>query len=134
MKISGREQHLAHLARLTDPQAIADVGKALFVAGSAIATDAAISITTGSVGGKNHVPSLPGQPPNADTGQLDREIEVTQPGPLSVEVAAYSPHAAPLEFGTATIAERPFMRPAAKKNRRQVVELVRDAVNRAVNR
>lgn len=131
-RIRGGKQHAARLRRLTGPDAVRQIGAALFAGGSQIETDAAISITNGSVSGKNHVPSAPGQPPNADTHVLDRSIETNQIEPLRVQVSANAPYAAALEFGTSKMAERPYMRPAAAKNRKAVTQLVRDAVARVV--
>ena len=94
------------------------------------AKEASFLITQGSVGGLNHVPSLPGQAPNADTGHLHASIHVEAQGPykaLSVADASYS---AALEFGTSRMAERPFMRPAARTVRREAEVLVRAAVKR----
>lgn len=133
-RITGLGVYTAKLDRLAGAEVIAEVSRTLFVVGSAIAADAAISISNGSISGKGHVPSAPHTPPNSDTGQLAREIEVTQPAPLLTEVAAYSPHAAPLEFGTSNMAERPFMRPAAAKNREGGLKAVAAAVTRVTHR
>lgn len=134
MRITGVKEHLAHVKAITGPEAIREVGQALFAAGQMIEVDAEISITAGSVSGKNHVPSLPGQPPKRDTGVLDGNIETTQVAPLKVEVSSNAPYAIPLEVGTSKMAARPYMGPAAAKNRDQAVKMVRDAVNRVVAR
>lgn len=131
-RIRGAKEHAARLRRLSSPEAVQQIGAALFAAGSQIETDAAISITNGSISGKRHVPSAPGQPPNADTHVLDRSIETNLVAPFHVQVTANAPYAAALEFGTSKMAERPYMRPAAAKNRKAVAQLVRDAVARIV--
>ena len=105
------------------------VAAALYEAGQLIELDAERSITAGSVSGANHVPSAPGQPPNADTRFLDSNIETEIGGPGLVTVTSKAPYSAALEYGTSRIAPRPFMRPATERNRRKVVELVGDAVN-----
>ena len=97
------------------------------------ATEAAISITTGAVSGKNHVASKPGEPPNADTHFLDRSIHVEKTGPLTANSVADAPYAARLEFGDDEIADRPFMRPAATKIKKAVDKLAKEGVRR-VNR
>lgn len=97
------------------------------------ATEAAISITTGAVSGKNHVASKPGEPPNADTHFLDRSIHVEKTGPLTANSVADAPYAARLEFGDDEIAERPFMRPAATKIKKAVDKLAKEGIRR-VNR
>lgn len=88
------------------------VTQALFVFGNRIQVAAQTSITDGAVSGKNHVPSLPGQPPNQDTGVLANNIETLLVGPLHVEVQSKAPYAVFQEFGTSKMAERPYMRPA----------------------
>jgi len=103
------------------------VTKALYAAGSLIETDMAHSITEGSVSGKNHVPSLPGEPPNADTHVLDRSIETVVVDLLQVEVSVNAPYAAELEYGTSKMAPRPYAAPAVARNRKKVVGLVERA-------
>jgi hypothetical protein len=133
VKITGRQVFTARLRRLAGPEAVEAVGKALFVAGTYIQTDAQHSITEGSTSGKGHVPSLPGEPPNADTHALDRQIETEQVGPLKVLVESRDPKSAWLELGTARMAARPFLMPAAERQRPEVTRLVSDAIRR-VNR
>jgi len=99
-----------------------------------IKAEAARSITEGAISGKFHVPSAPGQPPKEDTGLLRSSIEVTQTAPLRVEVSSNAPYAAALEFGTSKMAERPYMRPATERKRREVVALVGKAVSIAVRK
>lgn len=130
-RITGLGAYTAKLDRLAGPAVVAEIGRTLFVVGSQIAADAQISISDGAVSGAGHVASLPNMPPNSDTGQLAREIEVTQPAPLLTEVAAYAPYASALEFGTSKMAERPFMRPAAAKNRETGLAAIAAAVDRA---
>ena len=110
---------------------VRQVGAALFAAGEIIKADAQVSITTGAVSGANHVPSAPGQPPNEDTGTLRNSIILTQPAPLRVRISANAPYAAFLEFGTSRMAARPFMGPAARKNKKVVRALVANAVKTA---
>lgn len=136
-KITGVEQHVSHLEGMISPEAIKRIGGALFTTGQLIQTTAQHSITTGSVGGKEHIPSRPGEPPNADTGTLDRQIETVQVEPLKVEVSSNAPYAAFLEYGTSRMEERPYMRPALRKCRHILVERVKaiiDYTNRAARR
>jgi hypothetical protein len=113
---------------------VREVGKALFAAGEMIQVEAQISITAGAVSGKNHKPSAPGEPPNNDTGDLASKIETRQVAPLVVEVSSNSEHALPLEVGTSKMAARPSMGPARDAKRKEVTQLVRKAVDRAVKR
>lgn len=133
-KIGGSKAHAARLKRLTGPDAIRSVGKALFAAGERIQVSAQISITEGSVSGKGHVPSAPGTPPNNDTGRLANNIETTQAEPLKVIVSSNAPYAAAQEFGNSKLPERPYMRPAVARERKAVSELVKRAVHHVVTK
>lgn len=134
MAMKGRKAHVARLKRLSGPTMERPVGRALFAAGEAAQVEAQLSITRGSVSGKNHVPSRPGEPPNQDTGVLGNNIETVQKAPLLVEVSSNAPYSAALEFGTSKMAARPFMQPAADKIRPEATDLVVAAVKRAVGR
>ena len=134
VKIVNRDVVKARLGRLVGAEGIAEVGKALFVAGNRIQVSAQHSITEGSISGKGHVPSAPGQPPNADTHRLDTQIETEAVGPLRVRVTSNAPYSAFLEFGTSRMAARPFMYPAAERERPFVTTLVRQAVNRVISK
>lgn len=105
------------------------VTRALYAAGQLLELDAERSITSGAVSGVNHIPSNPGQPPNADTHFLDSNIETEIGGPGLVTVTSKANYSAALEWGTSRMAARPFMRPAVERNRKKVVQMVGDAVN-----
>lgn len=110
------------------------VTQALFKAAKDIADDAALSITAGATSGKGHVPSAPGEPPNADTHVLSNNIEGVSTGPLAAEVTSNAPYAAAQEFGdeSRNLPERPYMRPAAARGRPRTAALVTAAVNRVI--
>lgn len=127
-RVTGAKAHAARLRGMTGENMVRRVGAALFAGGQAIQVEAQISITNGAVSGKGHVPSAPGQPPNQDTGVLSNNIETVLVAPMRVEVSSNAPYAAALEYGTSKMAERPYMRPAVAKKRKEVVELVRRAV------
>jgi HK97 gp10 family phage protein len=130
-KITGADAVIGKISGLGGEEKVRLVGRALYAGGDIVRAEASRLITTGAVSGKHHVPSAPGQPPNEDTGNLRSHIEVTQPGPLVVEVSSNAQYAAALEFGTSRTAARPYMRPAAKTSRDEVVSLVRQAVTAA---
>ncbi|WP_426163096.1 HK97-gp10 family putative phage morphogenesis protein [Sandarakinorhabdus sp. DWP1-3-1] len=134
VRIVGAAKASQRIRSLGGPDAVRLVGAALFTGGERITTDAQISITRGSISGKNHVPSAPGDAPNNDTGVLANNIETVQTGPLKVTVSSNAPYSIELENGTSKMAARPFMRPAAIRNRDAVTELVRRAVNKALRR
>lgn len=131
MGIKGADKHLRRLKKMTAGMR-KEAGKLVYTLADMHATEAAHSITEGSVSGKNHVPSKPGEPPNADTHVLDRSIHVERVGPLRANSVADAPYAADLEFGNSKVAERPYMRPAAKKVRKDVDRLAQAAVDRVV--
>jgi len=130
--MKGLGAHRRRLKKLTNPQAMQLISKALYNAGEKIQVEAQLSITRGSISGKDHVASLPGQPPNQDTGVLANNIETVQKGPLLVEISSNAPYAAALEFGTSKMGERPYMRPARDKMRGEVTEFMVKAVKKAV--
>lgn len=128
-KITGAKSHSDRLLKMRN--SAREVVAALYSAGQDIELDAERSITEGSVSGKGHVPSLPGQPPNADTRHLDTNIETTieAQNPPTVHVTSHAEYSAALEYGTSKMAERPFMRPALEKNRKNITEKVAAAVS-----
>lgn len=134
VKVTGGKTVSDKLKRMSGPELEQRVGAALFAAGNQIQVEAQISITTGAVSGKGHVPSKPGEPPNQDTGTLANNIETVQISPLKVEVSSNAPYAAYLEYGTSRMAERPYMRPAVERTRPKVLELIQLAVRRAKGR
>jgi HK97 gp10 family phage protein len=133
-RITGRERVETRIRGVAGEEVIRRVGAALFVGGETVRAEAAHLITEGAASGKGHVPSLPGEPPNEDTGTLRTNIETTQVAPLKVEVSSNAPYAAALEYGTSKMEERPYMRPAIDRKRKEVVEGVRKAVDAAVKR
>jgi HK97 gp10 family phage protein len=124
---NGAKKHSDRLKRMIarTPQ---EVARALYSAGQLVELDAERSITTGAVSGAGHVPSLPGEAPNADTHFLDSNIETEIGGPGLVTVTSKAPYSAFLEYGTSRASPRPFMRPAVERNRKKIVQLVGDAV------
>lgn len=131
-RIIGAKAHAARLKRIRGPAMIREVGKAVYAAADILTVDAAVSITTGGAHGESHVVSLPGEPPNADTGTLDRSVHTEKVGPLKANSVADAPYAADLEFGTSKMEARPYMVPAAARTRPKAESLVRLAVKRVV--
>jgi phage gpG-like protein len=142
------------------------LGAAVYVVAGDVQADAQISLSTGSVSGKNHTPSAPGTPPNSDTGALANSIEVERVTDIHARVVVHSPYGAIQELGGTinhpggtpyfmkdgkpvfvsksgagafhglpvtkphriTLPERPYMRPAAQKNREPGKQKMRLAV------
>lgn len=130
--ITGQKAHKARLKRIRGAAMRAEVGKAIYVAADYLSTEAALSITNGAVSGANHVASAPGEPPNADTHDLDRSIHTERESQLVALTVADSDHAAAMEFGTSRVAARPYMQPAAAKTRPKAQRLVQAAVKHVV--
>lgn len=130
-RITGREKVSARLQGAAGQEVVRQVGQALFAGGELIRAEAHRSISEGAVSGRYHIPSAPGEPPNRDTGVLQAHIETTQPAPLRVEVSSNAPYAVPLEAGSSKILPRPYMAPATRRKKKEVVALVHKAANRA---
>lgn len=136
VKITGADKVRAKLKNLASPEVAAQVTKALYVAGQQIEIEAERLITEGSVSGKMHVPSLPGQPPNADTRELDSNIEtkIISNSTPTVHVEASAPHAIHLELGTSRMEARPFMKPAVNAKKDEALRIVVDALAQIVRK
>lgn len=61
-----------------------------------------------------HVASAPGAPPAVDVGRLRQSITALKVEPFRWRVGTNVQYALWLEFGTAHIAPRPFIRPAVE--------------------
>lgn len=98
-----------------DDRAVRATRAALFECADHFKASAQVAITRGSVSGKSHVASRPGDPPHNDTGSLKSGIVVRKPKPdggaLISEVRSEARYAAHLEFGTSKMSPRPYMRP-----------------------
>lgn len=120
-------------AKLDDlsAQGRARISQAVLVGAGLIASSAKRSITEGSISGPGHVPSRPGQPPNADTGVLHTSIVAVQTGELQAQVHVNAPYASELEYGTSRMAARPFLQPAVDRTRAEVIDLFFRAIKSA---
>lgn len=130
-RITGADRQLQRLRRAG--RAIRqEAGKAVVVAAELVAAEAVRSITADWISGPDHVPSEPGEPPNADTGRLHGAIDVVRRGELTADVVSAAPYAADLEFGTARVEARPYLRTATARKRAEAIELIRQAARRAL--
>ena len=87
----------------------------LGVVGEIVASYARESISTPT---RTAGPSLPGEPPHADTGTLRKSVEwKVDEKNLTVEVGSNIPYALMLEQGTANMAARPFLVPSVENTR-----------------
>lgn len=80
--------------------------------------------------GKIHIASAPGQPPAIDTGALRSSIQSkVQVKGLNVvgEVGSDMPYSLFLELGTRTMAKRPYLMPAVRKDKRKITDIFKRA-------
>lgn len=120
-----RDNHRKRMGKFSGPAFVQAVGAAMYECADTVRAEAHRSISAGSVSGKGHVPSAPGEPPNRDTGNLQSNIEVTQPRPLIARVTSKAGYSTALEFGTSTLSARPFMRPARDKKKPEAEALLK---------
>lgn len=116
------------------PAAQAEIGRAIYAASDFTRTEAQRLIANGAIQGKGHVPSLPGEPPNWDTGQLATNITNTRTGVLTSETVSNAPYSADLEVGNSRMAARPFMKPAGEATQEPAEKLVAKALRRVITK
>ena len=112
MGLKGAAEHIRRLRRLSSPEAAKIAGAIAYEGADTIRAEAHRLVSAGSVSGKFHVPSRPGEPPNRDTGVLQANFVVIRTGPLSAQFRSEAPYAAALEWGTSKMAARPYVRTA----------------------
>lgn len=134
VKITGAEEHKRRLRRIRGPRMVNAITQALYKTAQDIQVDAQISISMGAVSGKNHEPSVAPDPPNNDSGVLAGNIEAAVVGPLKAETSSNAPYALAQEMGSEKLGlpERPYLRPALKKNQEPGRRRVVNAVNRVL--
>lgn len=133
-KFTGDNRWREKMKNLSGPALHHETRRFLYAAADMIRADAKQSITKGAVSGKGHIPSRPGQPPNADTHHLDTNIITQVVDDTHAEIISTAAYSAFLEYGTSRMAERPFMRPAAQRNAKKVADMLGHAVGLAVRR
>jgi len=75
-------------------------------------------------GGRFHVASVAGMPPNIDTGKLMNAIYIYTPKRFWRAISTGDTEYAPmLEFGTSKMAARPFMRPMVIQLRKMIPQV-----------
>lgn len=134
MPMKGKDKHVRRLRRLSGPDVIRIAGAVVFEGADMIRAEAFRSVSAGSISGKNHVASAPGEAPNRDTGGLQAGFETSQTGPLTAEFRATAAHSTPLEFGTSKMAARPFVRPARDKKAPAIRKRMVAQMNKLVKR
>lgn len=70
---------------------------------------------------RTHTASTAGNPPNTDTGYLASNIHLVVDGDrMGCSVESRADYSESLEFGTSTMAARPFMQPALESQRPKI--------------
>ena len=85
-------------------------------------------------GRRVHQASAPGQPPATDTGNLVNSIHSESRGNDATAVVVGAEYGAPLEYGTARMGARPFVRPVADGKQDEIIDAVRRTVRAALER
>ncbi len=153
MEITVKIDGLDRIDRATDVarKAIAEeIAKGLYASAKKVEGDAKRSILDGQKTGRTyrrgnvlHRASAPGEAPASDTGRLVNSINGVVEKSTTLEAVIRAGggivrYARMLEFGTAKMAARPFLFPAAEKNRAWIVErlnkALRDGLIRVVRR
>ena len=131
--MKGRQKHADRLKILSGQgRLIKAVGRVLYVGADMIRAEAHRSISAGSVSGKKHKPSAPGQPPNRDTGVLQAHLRAELVSPLEAQVSSEAPYASALEFGTSRMEARPFLRPSRDAKAPEIQRLFETEIDKLV--
>lgn len=130
--MKGREAHRQRLKKLSGPDVVKAAGRVLYVGADMIRSEAFRSISAGSVSGKGHVPSSPGEPPNRDTGVLQAHLRAALVAPLEAQVTSEAPYSAALEFGSSKMEARPFLRPSRDAKAPEIQRLFETEIDKLV--
>jgi HK97 gp10 family phage protein len=121
LTVVGLDKHLSRLRKISDNVEKGTV-PLLLEMGEMVRQYAMASIRDGTVRGPGHIPSKPGEPPKGDSGVLELNIVVElRASEKTVNIISTAPYSSALEFGTSSIAPRPFLRPALRANRSRFV-------------
>lgn len=134
MAMKGKDKHLRRLARLSGPEVVKAAGRVVFVGADMVRAEAFRGVSAGSVSGKNHVASAPGEYPNRDTGGLQDGFKTEQTGPLSAEFRSETEYGSALEFGTSKMEARPHVRPARDAVKPKIERLFAQEIGKLVER
>lgn len=134
MSMRGKDAHLRRLKKLSGPEVIKAAGRVVFVGSDMVRAEAYRGVSAGSVSGKGHVASAPGEYPNREFGDLQAGFTNQQTGPVSAEFRSSSGHSRPLEFGTSKMAARPHVRPSRDKTEPKIRALFAKEIDKLVKR
>lgn len=134
MAFKGLDKHRNRLKRLASAEVVRVAGAVVYEGADMIRAEAFRLVSAGSVSGKGHVASRPGEPPNRDTGVLQANFETQQTGATSAEFRSKAPYAGALEFGTSRMASRPYVRPARDSQSPKIRKRFAEQVDKLVKR
>lgn len=134
MPFRGLDKHVRRLKRLSGTEVETIAGAVVYEGADTIRAEAFRMVSAGAVSGAGHVPSLPGEPPNRDLGDLQAGFETQKTGRVSAEFRSEAPHGRPLEFGTSKMAARPHIRPARDKKAEDIRDRFAEQMNTLVKR
>lgn len=120
-------QKIARNLRLGATQGV-DVTNVLLRAADRVRTDYIDRVNEGGAPGKAHVPSLPGQAPNTDSGRLVGSAGSAVTGRNQAETFVEADYASMLEFGTDKMAPRPALGPAFDEMRPFILKNIAKAL------
>lgn len=131
--LSGKDGHKRRLRTLSK-EAVTVAGRVVYVGADMVRAEAFQSISRGSVSGAGHIPSVPGEPPNRDSGILQAGLEIARTGPVQAQVSSNAQYSAALEFGTGRMSARPYMRPARDKTLPEINRLFVTEMDKFIKR
>lgn len=132
MAMKGKDKHLRRLQRLSGPEVVRLAGRVVYVGADMVRAEAFRGVSAGSISGKNHVPSAPGEFPNRDSGGLQNGFKTDQTGPLSAEFKSETEYSTALEFGTSKMQARPHVRPARDEAEPKIQRLFAEEMGKLV--
>lgn len=133
-RMIGRDKFQRKLERLAGHDIVRAAERVLFVGADMVKAEAQHLITRGSISGKGHVASKPGDPPSNDTGHLKDSIETAMVGRLEAQVSANAEYAAVHEFGGSKHPQRSFMRPARDNTAPKIHRLFASELEKLIDR
>lgn len=104
------------------------INRALFLSCNEVINEAVKSIVSGNKSGttyqkyqprREHISSAAGEAPASDTGFLVSQITQEVSNKVG-KVISSAPYSAALEFGTTTMAARPFLQPSLRKSQNKI--------------
>lgn len=131
---SSLEKKLKKLENEIDKPALQALGEAaVIIHGAAVRSIQSKDGVKKLVGGREIIVSLPGNPPNTQTGRLVKSIKIVlNKAELTAQVGSNLFYAFYLEFGTSKMAARPWLGPAFQKNKKVIGEIFSRRIKEAL--